>query len=449
MSDHMIDVKTLSNEQLQAEKRIAFSKANDILGASGRVDEARFEEAKIHLAATDQIEAELKHRRDMDGARAKAQGGIASLFANPAAIPFGDDPAASGGNKGRAYSPGQAVVQADLYQAALKSGAFNTIQNVPNIAVDMALGSMLRQGRKSAAGAGGEKGLLYSFASGGGAFVIPQYDSGYEQLARPGPDILDLLTVQPTSSDTIYWVRQDTRSTAATAVSQASVTTGTTGTKPESALAFTRQSTPVETIAVWIAATNQQLADAPELQSIIDNELTYDLLLQLDAQILSGSGTSPNLTGILNAGIKSVAHASTFSNIADTIYRGMVVIATGNEPNPTGIVINPLDWEEIRLLRESGAGATASGTYIMGAPMESGPMQLWGLPVVISNRMTSGTALVGDFRGSAKLHVREDSSVKIGLANDDFIRNMVRILAEMRAALTVRRPAAFAKVTGL
>ena len=74
---------------------------------------------------------------------------------------------------------------------------------------------------------------------------------------------------------------------------------------------------------------------------------------------------------------------------------------------------------------------------------------LWGLPVVVSNRITSGTALVGNFAVGAKLHLREDATVKVGMANDDFTRNIVRVLAEMRAALTIRRPSAFAKVTSL
>ena len=178
--------------------------------------------------------------------------------------------------------------------------------------------------------------------------------------------------------------------------------------------------------------------------------LVVYIMLELDNQILNGSGTSPQLTGILNAGIQSVAWSSaTYSNKADALFRAMVVIATANQPAPDGIVLNPLNWEPIRLLRESGTGSSGTGAYIMGNPMETGVQQLWGLPVVVSNRMTSGTGLVGNFKLGAKLLMREDSTVKIGMANDDFIRNIVRVLAELRAALTVRRPSAFTKVTSL
>lgn len=438
-----IDPTGLSTEALKAAKLESFQKAQDILKAEGRIDDARFDAAKAHLADCDILEQELGRRAEIDGLRAKAAGGIASLMGAPAALPFADNPAGDS-RKGRAPStPGGAFVGSEAYRAAVKSGAFNHQPRdgrIPDIAVSMPLGGMLAHGRK---------GLLYTGSSVGGAFVLPEYEPGFEPKSRPTPDILSLLTVQPTATDTVYWIRQDTRSTAATAVAEATNSTGTFGTKPESSLAFSRQTTPIETLAVWIAATNQQLGDAAELQSIIDSELTYDLMLELDNQILNGGGTSPDLTGILNASIQSVAYATTYANKADTLMRAMVVIATANEPAPDGIILNPLNWEPLRLLRESGSGSTASGTYLMGPPMEGGANTLWGLPVVVSNRIASGTALVGNFAAGAKLHMREDSTIKVGMANDDFIRNIVRVLAELRAGLSVRRPSAFAKVTGL
>lgn len=441
-----IDLSTLSNEQLAAEKRIAYQKANDILGASGRVDDERFAEAKQHLADCDILETEMGRRAEIDGMRAKASGGLASLMSQPAAIPFSDNPGESKAR--RASSVGDAFVKSASYQNALKSGALSAGSilasgRIPEMGVTVPLGYALSRGI-------GEKGLLYTDSAVGGAWVIPEYEPGFEPKSRPTPDILSLLTVQPTASDTIYWIRQDTRSTAATAVAEATNSTGTTGTKPETSLAFSRQTSPVETLAVWIAATNQQLADASEIAGIINSELVYDLTLQLDNQILNGGGTSPELTGILNASIQSVAYSTaTYSNKADTVLRALVVIATANEPAPTGIIMNPVNWETMRILRESGSGSSGSGTYLMGSPMMEAATTLWGLPVVVSNRITSGTALVGNFAVGAKLHLREDATVKVGMANDDFTRNIVRVLAEMRAALTVRRPSAFAKVTSL
>jgi hypothetical protein len=51
----------------------------------------------------------------------------------------------------------------------------------------------------------------------------------------------------------------------------------------------------------------------------------------------------------------------------------------------------------------------------------------------------------GDFR-RAVLFDREETSIAVGTANEDFIRNIVRVLAECRAAFAVLRPTAFVKV---
>jgi HK97 family phage major capsid protein len=65
--------------------------------------------------------------------------------------------------------------------------------------------------------------------------------------------------------------------------------------------------------------------------------------------------------------------------------------------------------------------------------------------VIESEAATGGIALVGDFR-KAVLWDREDVSITVGTADQDFIRNIVRVLAELRAGFSVIRPAAFVEV---
>jgi HK97 family phage major capsid protein len=68
---------------------------------------------------------------------------------------------------------------------------------------------------------------------------------------------------------------------------------------------------------------------------------------------------------------------------------------------------------------------------------------LWGLPVIESEGMTEGVAVVADWR-LAVLWDRMRVSISVSNQHSDFfIRNLVAILAEMRAAFGVLRPAAF------
>ena len=68
---------------------------------------------------------------------------------------------------------------------------------------------------------------------------------------------------------------------------------------------------------------------------------------------------------------------------------------------------------------------------------------LWGLPRVECEAVPAGTGIVGNFR-MAVLWDREASSIMASDSHADFfIRNLVAILAEMRAAFGIIRPSAF------
>jgi HK97 family phage major capsid protein len=76
-------------------------------------------------------------------------------------------------------------------------------------------------------------------------------------------------------------------------------------------------------------------------------------------------------------------------------------------------------------------------------------MTLWGRPVVEAIGMTQNTALCADFQMGTMLFDREQAAIRVGTINDQFVRNMQTILAELRAAFVVFRPSAIAQITGV
>jgi HK97 family phage major capsid protein len=69
---------------------------------------------------------------------------------------------------------------------------------------------------------------------------------------------------------------------------------------------------------------------------------------------------------------------------------------------------------------------------------------LWGLPVVESDGMSRGDFLVGAFRLAATLFDREEAAILVSTEDqDNFVKNLVTILAEERLALAITRPTAF------
>ncbi len=188
------------------------------------------------------------------------------------------------------------------------------------------------------------------------------------------------------------------------------------------------------------------LADAPVARGIVDGRLLLGLQLVLQSQVLTGGGTGEDFTGLINAGIGVVSKGT--DNDLDALYKGRTMVRNTGHGRPQAYVLNPTDWQTIRLARESASTATP-GSYIMGPPSTSGAVTLWGLPVVEDEAMTQGTGIIGDWQQGCTLFDREQGSVRAGTINDQFIKNMQTLLAELRAAFVVWRPAVFARVTGL
>jgi len=277
-----------------------------------------------------------------------------------------------------------------------------------------------------------------------GAFVETDYTRIVELLGRYPLNVLGLIATRQTASDLIHFVRQTVRVQEAATVPEANVTeySGATGEvsgiKPEGAMAFVQVTEPVKTIAVWIPATKRALSDAAQIRGLIDQELIADLNEEKEDQILNGDGIGENFTGILNtAGILAQVWDT---DLLTTIRRARTNLEINGLSRPTGIVMHPNDIETLDLLQDD------DGRFYYGGPALGGPQTVWRVPVVSSQTKAEGSGLMGDFR-KAVLWDRERANISVTDSHEDFfIRNMIAILAEMRAAFGVIRPSAFCEV---
>jgi HK97 family phage major capsid protein len=257
--------------------------------------------------------------------------------------------------------------------------------------------------------------------------------------------VRDLFPARTTTAAVIEYFSMTGFTNAASSVAERNTGNTAFGAKPQSGFTFTGQQAPVRTLAHWEAAHRNVLADEPQLRSIIDNELLYGLRLQEDEQILNGSGTGENLTGILQtAGIQSYDKSDSgvaTDNYADAIRRAATLSFLAYY-EPTGVVMHPNDWERIELSKDDNGQYLVAVSVAMG-----GEPRLWRLPVVDTPAIAEGTGLVGAFGSGAQLYDREQASIRISEQHSDFfVRNAIVILAEQRLAMAVKRPEAFVKV---
>lgn len=248
--------------------------------------------------------------------------------------------------------------------------------------------------------------------------------------------IRDLIPSVQTTSNLIQYVKETGFTNAA------AMQTSEGAAKPESALTFALANAPVQTLAHWIPASKQILSDAPALQGYIETRLRYGLKLVEENQLLNGTGSGVNLSGLItNATAMDTAFSTVATdNFMDTILHAITQVQIAYYM-PTGLIVSPRDWETIQLIKTTGTAS--SGEYIFADPHTVQAPRIWGLPVVVTQAMTQGQFLVGQF-DQATIWDRWDATIEVSTDYSDyFVKNLVAILAEERLALTVYNALAF------
>lgn len=290
----------------------------------------------------------------------------------------------------------------------------------------------------------GQKTLItgVSDTSGGAMVVNDNLDLLVPGLRRP-LTIRDVVTNGGTESDTVEYVRVTTETNNAAPVAEATATSGGSGAKPESAMLLEKVTETVNTIAHWIPATKRALSDARQLRTLIDQFLRFGLEEELEDQMINGDGTGENFTGISN--VTNVQAQAWDTNILVTTRKARTKVRTVGRDTPNAYLLHPTDWETIQLIRDESGGA-GTGSFLFGGPAGNQAQTLWGLPVVESEALTQGVGYVGNFR-QAVLWDREQATIQVSDSHSDFfIRNMVAILAELRAAFGVLRPKSIVEI---
>jgi len=289
-------------------------------------------------------------------------------------------------------------------------------------------------------------------AASAGALVNPMRRT--DVLSNPDRPqfVRDLLTSIPTTSNAVEVMRQNVFTNNAAPQQPSSASTaigaGEWQAKPESDITYELITVPIRTMAHWVAASRQVLSDAPMLQRMIDSKLMYGLNLLSDTQLLYGAGTNQSLTGLMvDSGVQNQGQIATGTSAADlpgamiNHIRGAITKCQQFEYyNINGLVVNPVDWQTLETAKGS------DGHYIWVTVPTGGEQRLWRVPVIVSNAMTAGDFLLGDWTMGATIYDREQMDIRVSESHSDyFVKNGVAVLAEERYGFGIELPKAFTK----
>jgi len=259
------------------------------------------------------------------------------------------------------------------------------------------------------------------------------------ELLTRRPVVADLIPQGTTGSPALRYVEETVNTNNADFVAEG-------GTKPESALQFADRTATVRKIATVLPVTDELFADAPAMRSYTESRLRLFMALREESSLVSGTGVGLEYYGMLNVpGSQTKATSSYGGNVLDTLYNAMVAIQVNSFLEPSGIIMNPLDWADIITLK------TADGVYIWGQPNAApGPHRVWGQPVVPTPIMPQNTAVVAAFSSCMQIFRREGVTFSVSdQHNDFFITNKLMLRVEERLAFVIYRPSGVCIVTGV
>lgn len=262
------------------------------------------------------------------------------------------------------------------------------------------------------------------------AVVVPMREPGVFKAPDRALTILDIVTKGTTTSDQIVWTERTARTEGAAAIAEGGVFI-------ESDIHWALKKAQVEKIGTYYKASNESLDDWEYTLSEINTEGIGQLERELEEEVVSGSGISPHLVGILTHAV-AFTYAGlngffTKVNIFDLVH-AMAAQVMAAKFNPTHYVLNIADSAKLFGYKDS------NGQYVLPPFMGMNGTTIDGMQLVsvTDDILPAGSALVGDFTKD-KLFMRREITIEMFDQNEDDAKYDLRMIRlKLRAANRIR-----------
>jgi HK97 family phage major capsid protein len=262
--------------------------------------------------------------------------------------------------------------------------------------------------------------------------------AGYKFDPTRPVHIRQLLAMGSTQSDVVRYVKESGYSNGAAATAEGVTLT-------QSDFDMTASDANVRKIGTYFRISEEMLSDTPQLTSYLSARAPEKLLEVEDAQILSGTGTGAQLSGII--GDSTAFAAGSLAGTVESANEFDVIVAALNQLslanyNADTILLNPSDFHKIVLLKDTTNNYLKDQVYSGLQPV------FMGVKVVLNTAIAAGSFLIGNFGVGTQLWVREGVNVEFFREDGTNVRDgFVTVRVSERVALTNYLPNAFVKGT--
>ncbi len=204
--------------------------------------------------------------------------------------------------------------------------------------------------------------------------------------------------------------------------------------KPQIELALQEVSVKAEWIAGWLRISRNMLDDVTGMTTFLQSRLPELLLRAEDNQLLNGTGTSPQLSGITDAGNFTAPTGTSTIDVEQLVQA--VAQLEGYDREANGILLNPADWYRIWLNKASVGGEYDLPINLITKVGDQ--MFIAGVPVFRSTAIAVDKFIVGDWAMGANFILREAPRVEFFYEDGINVReNFVTVRIEERVAFPI------------
>jgi len=251
---------------------------------------------------------------------------------------------------------------------------------------------------------------------------VTQVRPGIIELPKRKLHIRQLLQGGTMSTSNFAYVKEVTGEEGPEAVGEGSA-------KNQFHVSLQETSVPAEYIAGYIRMSKKLLEDPQGMTTFLQSRLLELLLREEDDQLINGTGTSPQLSGITDSG--NYTAASTAETAEALMLIDAISQLEGYDREANGILLHPTDyWTLAKLtnLNQSSVVVTS----------ENGVLRIGGVPVFRSTACAVDQYIVGDWAMGANFLVREAPRVEFFFEDKDNVtKNQVTVRVEERVAFPI------------
>jgi len=248
-----------------------------------------------------------------------------------------------------------------------------------------------------------------------------QVEAGVVDLVRVNPTFWERLQKGRTNANPYVWVNKTNKEGNATFIGEGVL-------KPLASFELETETSVPKKVAERMKASTEILYDVAGMESLIRQELQFEVMTAANAAVLTGTASSTN-----PAGITTIASAYTLTSIStpnptnsDAIRAAIAQIRSLNFNGTLTAYMNPIDMANMDLEK-----ADTSGVYMLPPFASADGRIIAGVQIIEDNNIAVGNLLIGDM-SKYRILMYQDFFVQFGWENDDFSKNLVTVIGEMR-----------------